>query len=73
MEEGNRVLAHAVDGKTRAEMADTDLGQGACRDNIVRAFCARFGGIVGGRQVVEVATPGIVEGSFKIIIDILGS
>lgn len=48
-------MAHAVGGRTRAEMADTDLGDGPCRDNIVRDGCAGLSKIVVGRQVVEVA------------------
>ena len=66
-------MAHAVDGNTRAEMADTDLGDGACRDNMVRGGCARLSKIVVERQVVEVASLENVEGSFKVIIDIPGS
>ena len=54
-------------------MADTDLGDGACRDNIVRDYCARLSKIVVGRQVVEVARSENAEGSFKVIIDIPGS
>lgn len=44
-------------GNTRTEMADTDLGDGACRDNIMRDGCARLSRIVVGRQVVEVVRP----------------
>ncbi len=64
---------HVVDGNTRAEMADTDLGDGACRDNMVRDDCARLSRVVAGRHVVEVVRVEKVEGSFKVIIDFLGS
>lgn len=66
-------MLHAVDGNTRAEMADTDLGDGACRDNIVRDGCARLSKIVVGRQVVEVARSEECRVSFQVIIDIPGS
>jgi hypothetical protein len=47
-------VAHAVDGKTRAEMADTDLGDGACRDNMLGCGGARLSRNVVGKQVVKV-------------------
>jgi hypothetical protein len=54
-----------VDGSTRAEMAETDLGDGGCRDNIMSDGYARLSRIVVGRQAVEVARSENVEESFN--------
>ena len=59
-------MAQAVGGNTRAEMADTDLGDGACRDSMARDGCARLSKIDVGRQVVvEFARSENVEGALK--------
>lgn len=55
-------MAHVVDGNTRAESADTDLGAGACRNNMARAGCAQLSVIVVGRQVVEGCNDGKCRG-----------
>ena len=58
-------MAQAVGGNTREEMADTDLGDGACRDSMARDGCARLSKIVVERQVVEVARSENVERALK--------
>jgi hypothetical protein len=41
-EEGNREAACAVEGSTRAERVETALGDGACRESILRGGCAQL-------------------------------
>jgi hypothetical protein len=41
-EEGNREAAWAVQGSTRVEREDTALGEGACRESILRDSCAQL-------------------------------
>jgi hypothetical protein len=36
-EEGNREATHAVEGRTRVDREETTLGEGACRESIVKA------------------------------------
>lgn len=44
-DEGNRVEAHAVDGRTRAEMEATAFVVGACRESILICGCAQLSSI----------------------------
>ena len=41
-EEGNREVAWAVEGSTRVEREETALGDGACRESILRVSCAQL-------------------------------
>jgi hypothetical protein len=41
-EEGNREAACAVEGSTLVESDETALGDGACRESIVRCGCAQL-------------------------------
>jgi len=41
-EVGNRDAAHAVEGSTRMEREETALGEGACRESILRGGCAQL-------------------------------
>ena len=41
-EEGNREAACAVDGMTRVDREETALGDGACRESILRGGCAQL-------------------------------
>jgi hypothetical protein len=52
---GNREVAPAVDGRTRVEREETALGDGACRESIVRGGCARMSESVSLRVRTEVA------------------
>jgi hypothetical protein len=35
-------VAHADEGRTRAEREDTALGEGACRESILKDGCAQL-------------------------------
>lgn len=41
-EEGNREAARAVEGSTRVEREEMALGDGACRESILRDRCAQL-------------------------------
>jgi hypothetical protein len=41
-EEEKREAAWAVEGRTRVEREDTALGEGACRESILRDSCAQL-------------------------------
>jgi hypothetical protein len=64
---------HAEDGSTRAEIADTDLVVGVCRDNIVRDGCARLIKTVGEHLCCKDYKIENARGELEIIIDILRS
>ena len=54
-EVGNREAACAVEGNTtRAEREETALGDGACRESIVRGGCAQLSDCWGGNSLLGV-------------------
>jgi hypothetical protein len=50
-EEGNREAAWAVERRTREEREETALGDGACRESILRCGCAQLSET--GEEAVE--------------------